>query len=345
EFNAYTGQEFTGYWVKVEASKIEKAIEMLSEMLINSKFPTEEIERERGVILEEMNMIQDEPMRYIYSIFNQCLFGDTPLGQEIIGIKDNIKKFTRDNFVKYYNTHYTPDNLTIAVAGKLDNPEKLIEKYFSYDKKLEDYHKEAFVINQSSPKILIKQKKTDQAHLSIGFHAYPIGHQNEIGLKLIAKILGGCMSSRLFNELRGKNGLAYYVNSHVDSYTDAGYITSNAGVPVDKIEEAIQIIMTEYKKIKTTLISEEELARAKNIILGRLAIQLEASDEIAEWYAENFLMRNKIFRPEEFIAEVNKVTTADLQRIAKEILDESKLNLAVIGNYEDEAPFVKLLKI
>ncbi|MBL7058326.1 insulinase family protein [Patescibacteria group bacterium] len=347
EFNAYTSEEFTGYWIKVEHSKIESAIEMLSEMLNNSTFPLEEIERERGVIIEEINMVKDEPMRYIYYLFIKCLYGDTPAGREIIGPKTNIKSISRQNILDYYNTFYTPTNITIAIAGRINNTEALVEKYFNINKESKENIKDSVTINQTRPAILIENRKTDQAHLSLGFHACPINHPDEMTLKILAEILGGSMSSRLFTQLRGKNGLAYYVRTMPDVYTDSGYITTNAGVPVKKINEAIKIIINEYKKIKNDLVSDDELNKVKNIIKGRVVIELEASDKVAEWYAKTNLMRGSILTPSEFIKKIDAVTAKHIKNLANKIFTTSQLNLAIIGNCDekDKEKFYKLLAI
>lgn len=343
EFNAYTSEEFTGYWIKIEHSKLESALALLSEMLINSTFPEEEINRERGVIIEEMNMIQDDPMRHIYSLFTQCLYGDTPAGRKVIGPKENIETITRETILNYYKTQYNPNNLTIAITGNISNANTLAEKYFNFTNNSQKTEAKKVTVKQTKPNIEIINKKTDQAHLSLGFHAYNIDHPKEMTLKLLAAILGGSMSSRLFMELREKKGLAYYTRTFPDFYSDCGYMTTNAAVPATKLEEAIKIILNEYKIIKEIPVTEDELNKVKNIIKGKLAIELEQSDEVAEWYAESHLIRGRIITPEEYISKIEKVSIKDIQDVANELFTTNNINLAIIGDCKDKEEYTKLL--
>lgn len=345
EFNAYTGEEFTGYYIKVEHTKLESALKLLAEMLQNSTFPEEEMNRERGVIIEEINMVQDDPMRYIYYLYIKCLYGDTPAGREIIGPIDNIKKITRDQVLEYFNSQYNSSNTIISIAGNINNVEELVNQYFNSKNTNQGITKEKVTITQTKPKILIKQKKTDQTHIQLGFHAFSIDNKDEMALTILAKILGGSMSSRLFTELREKQGLAYYVRSFADFHTTHGYIASGAGVPLNKINDAINTIINEYKKFKTTLVTPEELTKVQNIIKGKLAIQLEKSDEVAEWYAESHTLRGKIKTPEEFINEINQVTAEDIKRVANDLFTQDKINLAIIGDIQNEEELIKLLNI
>ncbi len=345
EFNAYTSEEYTGYWIKVEHSKLGSALLIMSEMLINSTFPEDEINRERGVIIEEMNMIKDDPMRYIYSVFTNCLYGDTPAGRDIIGTKENIQTLQRKDFINYYNSQYNPKNLTIAITGNCNNAEKLALKYFNFENNFSAIPQEKFIINQNEPKIKIVKKKTDQAHLSVGFHTCAVNHTNEICLRIIAAILGGSMSSRLFMELREKKGLAYSVRTFTDFHTNMGYLATNAGVPITKLKESIKTIINEYKKIKAELVQDNELTKVKNIIKGRLAINLEQSDEVAEWFAKSNILRGKILSPDQYIEKINKISAKDIKRVANELFNEKKLNLAIIGDCENEKEYKNLLKL
>ena len=345
EFNAYTGEEFTGYFIKVEHTKTEAAIALLAEMLQNSTFPEEEINRERNVIIEEINMIHDEPMKYIYYLFTKALYGDTPAGREIIGPKENIKNISRNQILNYLKTQYNTKNTIISIAGNITNPEELANKYFIKQNSSNGIIKEDIAINQSKPNILIKSKKTDQTHLQLGFHAFAINDKDEIPLRMLAKILGGSMSSRLFTELREKQGLAYYVRSFADFHTSHGYIASGAGIPLAKIDLAIKIIIKEYSRFKTELVDEKELNKVKTIIKGKLAIQLEQSDEVAEWLAESHTLRNKIQTPQEFINKVEKVSAEDIKRVANALFVKDKLNLAIIGDVQNQNDFNELLVI
>lgn len=346
EFNAFTSKESTGYYAKVNALKTETAIDVVSDMVLNSKFESEEIEREKGTIIEEINMYQDTPMYHIEDLFEGCLYGDQPMGWETAGSKENIKKFQRENFIDYLNTQYGSQNIVVCVAGKIDKKTvRLIEKYFSPFKKTKLKDKLPVVEKQEKQKSLVEYKKTDQAHISLGVRAYKMCHKNEYALKVMAILLGGSLSSRITINLRERRGLAYYVRTGSEFYTDTGYMTTQAGVPVDKVKESIAIILEEYKKMKTELVGKEELQRIKDLINGRVAIQLESSDSNANWFAKQLLLQNKIVTPDEYLKKINKVSSKDLMRVANDIFVNNKLNFAVIGPYDDKKEFDGLLKI
>jgi len=337
DFNAFTTKEFTGFWVKVDSSRIESAIDILSDMLQNSKFDSNEIDREKGVIIEEINMYQDNPMMYIEDVFESCLYGDTPAGREIIGTKENITNFKRKDFIDYIKNQYSSKNIKICVAGNLgDKSGDLIEKYFS---KLNNFNPKAKLKtteNQKEPKVKIHYKDIEQANLALGVRTFPIEHKDEIILKLLSIILGGSMSSRLFISLRERSGLAYYVRTQAEFYSDTGYLTTMAGVPANKADEAIQIIFDEYKKMKEELVLEEELRRVKDMIKGKSIIQLELSDNVANWYAKQAVIRKSISTPEEYFKKLEEVTAGDIKRVANEVFVNKGLNLAVIGPFKDK---------
>lgn len=345
EFNAFTSKECTGYYAKVNAAKIETAIDVVSDMVLNSKFEQEEIDREKGTIVEEINMYQDTPMYRVEDLFETCLYGDQPLGWETAGSKENVKKFKREDFLDYLNSQYGSQNIVVCIAGKIDKKTvKLVEKYFSPSKKTKLQNKLAVVEKQEKQKSLVEHKKTDQAHISLGVRAYAMCHKNEYALKVMSVLLGGSLSSRITISLRERRGLAYYVRTGNEFYTDTGYMTTQAGVPVDKVGESIEIIIEEYKKLKTELVGKEELQRVKDLINGRVAIQLESSDSNANWYAKQLLLQNKIVTPDEYLKRINKVTAKDLMRVANDIFVNNKLNFAVIGPYENKKEFDGLLK-
>lgn len=350
EFNAFTGKEYTGYFVKVEAGQLALALDVLSDMLLNSKFATEEIARERGVIIEELNMYLDNPLIYIEDLFEECLYGDTPAGRDTIGAKETILKMDRKKILDYLGRQYSSDKMIVSLAGGFKPADlKLVNKYFNdFSRKA---YREKLKTNdeQAAPKLNLFYKKTDQAHLSLGVRTYAYGAKDEITAKIISLILGGTMSSRLFTELRERRGLAYYVRTHNEPYTDSGYLTTQAGVPIEKLAEAIKIILAEYKKITEKSVNAEELNRVKQCLIGRTALNLESSDSLANWYARQAILfkeqnrKDKILTPENYYAKIKKVSAADIRRAAKEIFVKQKLNLAIIGPYKDKGEFEKML--
>ncbi len=363
EFNAFTGKEYTGYWVKADALKIELAFDIVSDMLFHSKFDAGEIERERGVIIEEFNMYLDNPMMHIEDVFEKCLYGDTPAGRDTIGTKKTILNLSRPDFVSYLNSQYSAVNTVVCAAGKIDKKSKILalaKKYFTADEFKQRgknfAEKVAVVENQLRPAVKLHYKKSDQAHLSLGVRTFGYNHKDKLIAKMIAVILGGSMSSRLFINLRERQGLAYYVRTEAESYTDSGYLTARAGVPVAKIEKAIKIILNEYKKLTKILVAAEELKRSKDLIFGRSAIQFEASDNLANWYGRQAIMSGAIRRcnekekimiasPEAYLKKIRSISALDIRRVAKDIFVNQGLNLAVIGPYRDEKKFEKFLKL
>lgn len=362
EFNAFTGKEYTGYWVKTEKGKIKKALDIVSDMLLNSTLSQEEIDREKGVIIEELNMYEDNPMMHIEDVFEQCLYGDSPAGRDTIGSKETILSFSRKHFTDYFNSQYGPENTIICAAGNINEKsiKKVVESIFLkkqfLDRGKDFCEKEKVIEKQSKPQIKVNYKKTDQTHISLGVRAYPRGHKDEITLKVLSIILGGSMSSRLFINLRERQGLAYYVHTSTEFYTDSGYLTTGAGVPTNKIDQAIKTILVEYNKIKNVLVDEAELQKIKDMMTGRVLLQLESSDSVANWYGRQAILNSTIKRmkkgkfhknpltPEEYLMELKAITPAKIKKVASDIFTNNRLNLAVIGPYKTNDKFVRLLK-
>ena len=337
EFNAFTTKEFTGYWVKVAANKFKPALSIISDMLLNSLFDQKEIERERGVIIEELNMYEDNPLMHIEDVFEACLYGDTPIGWDTIGTKENIRNFKREDFINYLTTQYGANSLNVIFAGNIKKADqKAAKKLLGAFKDNKWQDKIKVIEKQEKPQLRSLLKKIDQVQISLGVRTYASGHPEEFRLKLLSIILGGAMSSRLFIRLRERNGLAYTVRTLTEFYSDAGYLTTQAGVPIDKIEPAIKIILEEYKRLTTELIGIKELKRVKDLFIGRVLLQMEGTDDVANWYGRQAILRNKIITPAEFLKEIKKISAVDLKKTAQKIFVDNKLNLALIGNVNEE---------
>lgn len=348
EYNAFTDKECTGYWVKVDYSKKDLALDVVSDILLNSKFSQAEIDRERGVIMEERNMYLNNPMMRIDDIFENCLYGDTPAGWDIVGTKKNIQSLDRKDFLKYFKNQYGAENTVVCLAGnvKPEDSEKLVAKYFKGLRKAEPKEKEPVKEKkQTKPGLKLEYKEGEQINLSLGVRAYPIDHPKEYLAKMISVILGGSMSSRLFTQLRERHGLAYYVRTASVFYTDTGYLTTEAGVPKDKLDKAIEIILEEYRKIRDNLVPEKELARTKELVKGRTLIQLESSDQVANWYARQEIFREDLFSWKEFLKKVDEIKPEDMKKAAEEIFQNSGLNLALIGPFKEKEGFRKRLNL
>ena len=358
EFNAFTGKETTGYYIKSSANHIDLSLDVLSDMLTNSLLDQAEINKERGVILEEINLYEDTPARKIGDIYERLLYKDTPMGWDISGEKDVVRKIQREDFVNYMSSLYSADNITVVIAGGIDTQkaETLVNKYFGKMSKFGTLQYSKVLEVQAKPEVLIKEKKTEQVHIAIGFRTVPLAHKDQYPLSLLAAILGGGMSSRLFHEVREKRGLAYYVRSSSDHYQDCGSLVSMAGVDPKRVEEAIAVILAEYRKIKDKglmIKKEDELAKSKEFLKGHLVLELEDSRSVAGFYAGQELLEKKIDSPDEVIAKINRVTIDQVEAVAKKYFVEKGLNLAVIGNFPStgsgQVPsgqrFEKLLKL
>lgn len=347
EFNAFTSKEYTGYYIKVPKNKINNAVDILSDILINSKFDSEEIEREKSVIISELNMYEDNPNMNIEDIFESCLYGDSPAGWDTIGNKETINNFKKEDFIKYFSSQYGIKSAALFLAGNFSekNIKNILEKKFSKFNSNNYKDKIKVLEKQDKPNLKIKTKKTDQSVLSLGFRAFPSGHKDELALKLLAIILGGSMSSRLFIELRERRGLAYFIRASTELYTDSGYIAVFAGVSKDKLEESIGVIIDEFQKFKDTLVSEVELKRAKDLIAGKLIVSMEGSDDYSSWYGQQFISKKEFISPEERLKKIKKVSAADIKKIAQKLFINSSLNLAVIGEVKDEKKIKNILKI
>ena len=347
EYNAFTSKEYTGYYAKASSENLELIMDVISDIFLNSKLDEGEINKERGVIIEEINMYLDNPPRHVGDLFENLLYGDQPIGWNVAGEKEIIKKLKHDEFVDYFNSHYVAKDTIIAVAGNVDKDkikDVLIPKFFKEVRRGDKLDRLPASESQDKPQVLIYNKKTDQTHFILGARAYDIFSSKAEAAQILSVILGGGMSSRLFIEIREKNGLSYYVRTGFDAYTDHGYMATASGVDNKRIEKAISIILNEYKKAKEELVPEKELKKAKEYIKGKLAIALEQSDDLAGFYANQWLLKNETLTPEEKLSKIMKVTAEDVRLVANEIFKPEKLNLALIGPFEDKGKFEKLLE-
>jgi len=333
DYNAFTGKEYTGYYAKVEAHHWETALDVVSDMFLNAKIDQDEIERERGTIIQEINMYEDMPARKVGDVWEESLYGDTPLGWDIAGPKENIKSFMRRDFVKYMERGYVGGNVVVGIAGNMD-PQALkreVEKRFEIVRAgIRPEFKKASD-RQSVPGVFIRKKKTDQTHFLLGVRGYDMYHPDRFALGILSVILGGGMSSRLFIEVRERRGLAYRVRTEVEVFHDAGYLATQCGVEHENLEKAIAVILDEYRKIATEKVGKDELRKAKEYIKGGLAMGLEGSDEVAEYLVSQEILRGEIVLPKDKVRAIEKVTADDVLRVAQDIFRNDRLNLAVVG--------------
>ena len=333
-YNAFTAKDRTAYYAKVSSRYIDTALDVISDIFLNSTLPSKEITKERGAIIQEIDMYEDMPMRTVDNVFDALIFGEGhPLGRTILGPKENIRTFSRNDFAMYLKRNYTPANTVVCIAGSFSSPKVLakIKREFGRLKKAEAPALVPFIAAQNAPRIAIKEKKTDQTQLMLGVPAYPYLHKDEYALAVLSTILGGGMSSRLFIEVREKRGLAYSVHAWAEKYPDTGYFVVQAGVEHAKLEKTVETILAEFRKIKRTKVSPAELNKAKSYIKGTMTLALETSDEIASNAVTSLINIGRIRELEEILKGVDKVTAEDIERVAKDILQSNKLNLAIIG--------------
>lgn len=344
-FNAYTGKSRTAYYAKADSNHFKVVLDVISDIYLNSKIENKEINCERCAIIQEMAMYEDMPSQNVGDVFEKLLYGNQRLGREIIGTKKTVKSFTRKDFMQYLKRFYTAKNTIVCVAGKFDEKKELakIKKSFSEINLGEKEDFEKVTEKQNAPKLKIKNKKTDQTNLIVGARTYDMSHPDRYVLKLLAVILGGNMSSRMFINIREKLGLAYYIQTSADSYQDAGYLATQAGVDHKNLPLAIESILKEYNKTAFRKVSEKELQKAKDYIKGKTVMGLESSNAVAEFLINQEIYRNEILTPEQIFAKLDKITVEDIQRVAKDIFVPENLNLAVVGPHKNNK--VKLEKV
>ena len=350
EHNAGTTKEWTNFYVKLPVSDIERGFDILSDVVLNPLLDPKEAEKEKRVIFEEMKMIEDMPMRHIGDVFEELIFDTNPLGWDIIGTESSMNKISRNDFIDYRKIHYHPQNMLITVAGgiKENSVLDLTNKYFGDFKNSggSAFSGIPFKNLQSEPKLRIKNKNTDQAHFILGFLAEGRSYEKKFSQSVLSTILGGGASSRLFTEVREKRGLAYAVGGSMDRYSDAGYFGVYVGSDIGKSYDAIKVILDQCyglssKKYKVT---EKELDKVKGYIKGHIALSLESSENVNDFFAEQVLFDKKVYTPEELFRRVDAVTVDQVYEEAEKLFNPKSLSLAVIGPFKDQEKFVELLK-
>lgn len=347
EFNAFTGKDLTAYYIKMDAGKTPLAVDMLHDMIFHSKYEQKEMNRERGVIIEEINMYEDNPRMHIDDLLEEALYPGHKLGWNIAGPREVIKNVTREQLVTYRDSYYIPSRMTIVVAGKLvPNLFGLLEKTFGKVKQPAVPKDEAFE-PFCEPVLLVKpvmlqHKKTEQVQMGMAFHGLSYGDKRIPAATLLGTILGGTMSSRLFIQVREKRGLCYSISASHQSYEDTGLFSVMSGLEKTRLHEAVKVIWQELKRTTKELVSPEELRRAKDHLSGKLTLAFEDSATQADWYGKQWLFQNKASTPEERLKQIEKVTAADIREVAKLLFRPEHLAASVIGPFEDKAAVEKM---
>jgi predicted Zn-dependent peptidase len=346
EFNAFTSKEYTGYYIRCAAEERDTALDVLVDMIRNSRFDAEEVEREKGVILEEMNMYFDTPRDYIGSLYEDLMFGDNPLGWETLGRRETIKAATRETFLDYVGRWYRPDRMVVGVAGRLGAGlrEKVEELLGDLEGESDGRPPAAELPDGAGPRVRVHTKESDQAHICLGVPSYPLDHPDRYALQLLSTVLGSGMSSRLFTEVRERRGLSYYVYALNHSYTDAGSLYAQAGVDINRIDEAVETVAVELRKIADERVGTEELEKARGLAKGRFVLQTESPQGLILFGLRREVLEGEAPDPTELLAGLDAVTAEDVQRVAQDVIgSDSRFNLAVIGPFDDAARFEQLL--
>jgi predicted Zn-dependent peptidase len=344
EYNAMTSKDYTGYYIKMDAKRTGLAIDLLHDMLFHSAYDAKEIDRERGVIIEEINMYEDNPRMHIDDMLEEALYPNSTLGWNIAGPREVIQTITRDQLVAYRDTYYIPSRITIALAGKISaRAVTLLQSTFGTVK--EPMHrKDAPYIPFTPPRALtvplcVQKKATEQVQLGLAFHGLPMGHRDVPAASLLGTILGGTMSSRLFIQVREKRGLCYSISAAHQPMEDTGMFSIMAGLDKRRVDEALRTMFREVSLMRTALVSREELQRAKDHVRGKLTLAFEDSSVQADWYGKQWMFRKALETPEQRMKRFDQVTAADIRRVARMLFRSSRMARAVIG------PFVNTKKL
>ena len=346
-YNAFTGREYTGYFVRVAKEYQELAIDLVADIYLNSQFPEAEIEKERGVIIEEINMYHDDPKTYVDELWTKLLYGDQPAGWSIAGVKTNIKRIRRKDFLNYHKQQYRSQSTLIVISGNFKEKDivSLVREAFALIPKGKGKKKIKAKEKQKQPNLIFEKRAIDQTHIILGTRGINLFDQRRYALNVFDAILSGGMSSRLFQLVRGKLGAAYYIDSGIEAKTDVGSWAIMAGLDSHRVELILKEILKEWFGFKKLLVSPHEIKKAQEYLVGHLALAFEDVHQVASLYSTQLLLKNKIETYQEYLKQIKKVTPFDIRKVANDLLKSQSLNLAVVGPYPHQPQLKKLLII
>jgi predicted Zn-dependent peptidase len=347
ESNAFTSYEYTGYYAKARSKNFPKLLDVIADLYLHPTLPEAEIEKEKGVIIEEINMYEDLPMRNIGTLLDKLMYGEQPAGRKILGTKEIIRRTKREDFLRYRGAHYVPQATTLVVAGDISSAEvfRQAKKYFAPSKKSPKEQKPKVRDTQRAPAALVEYKKSSQTHFQLGFRGVPVGHKDIFAMDVLRTVLGAGMSSRLFKKLREEMGVCYYVRAESEYNLDHGKFVVASGVDIARVELVLTVIMDELRAVKKNSISPEELQKAKEYLLGTTAMGLESSDEVAGYFGGQEILRRPLMSPEEYAAKIRTVSAAQVRAVAKKLFKNSNTNLALIGPFKTASKFKGLIRL
>ena len=344
--NGGTDKELSIYWCKVACPHFPLALDVLVDMLRYSRFDPEGIEKERQVIIQEINQILDSPRQRVDMLIDELLWPDQPLGRDIGRSKATVSTLTRQDMLHYLAHQYLPNNAVVSIAGNITHEEALrsTEETFSYWQRGEPQPWYPANEEQERPRLRVEPRDTEQAHLCLAVRGLSHTHPDRFSLDLLGVILGEGMSSRLFTEIREKRALAYSIHSYVDHFLDTGSFITYAGVAPKNLPVVIEAIIGELRQLRED-IPEEELSKAKEFCKGRLLLRVEDTWSVANWLGAQELLLGRILTVDEVIAIIDSIKPQDLKQVAKELLVSNKLKLAIVGPVKDEGHLEELLQI
>lgn len=345
ESNAYTSNELTAYYAKSEKKHWKKLLEVVSDIFLNPSFPAADLEKERGVILQEIAMYQDLPHRHVWDIIARLLYGDSPQGRSILGTPANIKAFTRENFMSYHRKHYVSSKIIVVISGAVATKAVLneIKKIFGNLPQVKRRGKDKLREIQKSAAVLVEKKKTDQTHMIMALRAFSAADKRSITASVLMGVLGDGMSSRLFQRLREEMGACYYVRTSNDVYTDHGYVAVSTGIEKGRITEVVQALIDECKRLTYEEVQEKELQKVKDYMVSHMYMGLETTDALAGHYLSEEVVHGRARDPKELENEIRKTTSREIMEIAKALFRDENLNLAIVGNIDDTRAIKKVL--
>jgi predicted Zn-dependent peptidase len=343
--NGGTDKEMTIFWCKVASPHFSIALDVLSDLLLNSRFDNKDIEQERHVIIEEINMNLDIPQQRVSMLIDDLLWPEQPLGREVSGYKETVSSITREQLLNYVARRYMPNNTVLSIAGNIQHEQALAQIEPLFNKWADGKLMTDYITNdkQREARLRIEPKDIEQAHLCLAVHGFSHSHPQRFTIDLLNTVLGGGMSSRLFTEIRENKGLAYDIHSYTEHFLKSGAFTIYAGVDPKKVEIALTAILGEVSKIKQG-ITASELTRAKELSKGRLYLRFEDSQNVALWYGGQEILTRQILDIDDVISIVDAITIDELKEVAEEILTDNGLNLAVTGPAKEEKYLRQLLK-
>lgn len=344
--NAFTSTEVTAYWAKASFEHSLKMLDIISDLYINPIFKKEDLEKEKGVITEEINMYEDQPRSIAWKVFNQAMHGNQPAGLPVIGNKKSVNSFKIKDFYNYRSKHYVLGATTVVVAGHINRKQVLetIKNGFSKISRSKKQGKKKTKIVSSDPRVVHQYKDTDQAHIILGLRSFPYGDKRNLVLGVMEGVLSSGMSSRLFHKLREELGICYYVRANNYISTDHGEFCVASGVDPKRIDHAVKAIMDEFRHLKKDLVPSEELKKAKTSLISKMRMALETSDNVLEHFAERSIFYKDLKNPKELEREILSVTSKDIQTLAKSFFKDKDLLLAVVSKNADRSKLQKLLK-